>query len=186
MRALEAIRARRSTKRFTSTPVTREQVGTLLELAVLAPNHRMSAPWRFLVLGPSARAAYGRALGIRKARKLEDPEAARAMQERTEADAVAGPMMIAVAQIQSANPEILEEDYAAIWMAIQNLLLGAVELGLGTHIRTGAVFSDEAVRLAWGIAEGERVVGVILVGEPEGPSESKTRVPASERTVWLP
>lgn len=158
----------------------------MLELAVLAPNHRMTAPWRFLVLGPDARAAYGRALGVRKARKLEDPEAARVMQERTVAEAVAAPLMIAVVQIKSANPEILEEDYAAIWMAIQNLLLGAVELGLGTHLRTGAVFADEAVGQAWGVGEGERVVGVILLGEPDGTSESKARVPASERTAWLP
>ena len=186
MTVIEAIRNRRSTKKFTTTPVTRDQVETLLELAVLAPNHRMSAPWRFLVLGPDARAGYGQALGVRKARRIEDPEAARAVRERTVADAVGAPLMIAVAQVLSPNPEIMEEDYAAIWMAIQNLLLGAVGLGLGTHVRTGAVFGDQAVREAWGVADDERVVGVVLMGEPDGAPESKARVPASERTVWLP
>ncbi len=186
MTVIEAIRARRSTKTFTATPVTRDQVETLLALAVLAPNHRMTAPWRFLVLGPEARAGYGQALGVRKARKIEDPEAARTVRERTVADAVAAPLMIAVAQVLSPSLEILEEDYAAIWMAIDNVLLGAVELGLGTHIRTGAVFADEAVRQAWGVLENERVVGVVVVGEPEGMGESKARVPASDRTVWLP
>ncbi len=186
MTVIEAIRNRRSTKKFTATPVTRDQVETLLELAVLAPNHRMTAPWRFLVLGPEARAAYGRVLGIRKALKVADPDAAHTLRERTLADTVAAPLMIAVVQVLSPNPEILEEDYAAIWMAIQNMLLGAVALGLATHLRTGAVFGDPAVRQAWGVADGERAVGVILAGEPDGAAEPKVRVPAAERTVWLP
>jgi nitroreductase len=105
--------------------------------------------------------------------------------ERTVADAVAAPSMIAVVQKLSDNPEILEEDYAAIWMAIQNILLGAVELGLGSHLRTGAGFNDPAVRAAWGVADGERVVGVVLMGVPEGEVPAKARVPASERTAWL-
>lgn len=70
-------------------------------------------------------------------------------------------------------------------MAIQNILLGAVELGLGTHLRTGAVFNDPAVRSAWGVPDGERVVGVVLMGVPEGEVAPKPRGPASERTVWL-
>lgn len=185
MTVIEAIRNRRSTKVFAGTPVTREQIETLLGLAVLAPNHRMTAPWRFLVLGPDARRAYGQVLGGRKAKKVEDAEAARVIVERTVADAVAAPSMIAAVQRLSDNPEIVEEDYAAIWMAIQNILLGAVELGLGSHLRTGAVFGDPAVRSAWGVADGERVVGVVLTGVPEGEVPPKARVSASERTAWL-
>jgi nitroreductase len=185
MTVIEAIRSRRSTKAFAATPVTREQVETLLELAVLAPNHRMTAPWRFLVLGPAARRCYGEILGGRKARKVADAEAARIIVEKTTAEAVAAPLMLAVVQQPSDNPEILEEDYAATWMAIQNILLGAVELGLGTHLRTGAVFSDPAIRVAWSVMDGERVVAVILVGVPDGEGTPKPRIPAAERTHWL-
>lgn len=185
MTVIEAIRRRRSTKAFTATPVTREQVETLLELAVLAPNHRMSAPWRFLALGPVARRAYGEILGGRKAKKVADADAARIIVEKTTAEAVAAPLMLAVVQRLSDNPEILEEDYAASWMAIQNILLGAVELGLGSHLRTGAVFSDPAVRAAWGVGDGERVIAVILLGVPDGEGTPKPRIPAVERTSWL-
>ena len=75
MQASDAIRERRSIKRFAEQPVTREQIETLLSAATLAPNHRLTQPWRFYVLGPDARYAYGLALGNRKARKLEDPAA---------------------------------------------------------------------------------------------------------------
>src|SRR6202011_3689309 len=98
------------------------------------PNHRLTQPWRFYVLGPVARNAYGLALGDRKARELEDTESARAVRANGAAEHRALPAMIAVAVVNEENPETREEDYAAALMAIQNLSLAAVELGLGTHI----------------------------------------------------
>jgi hypothetical protein len=35
----------------------------------VGPNHRLTQPWRFAVLGPEARASYGLALGNRKAKR---------------------------------------------------------------------------------------------------------------------
>ena len=72
MRASEAIRQRRSIKRFTGRAVTREEIEAILAAATMAPNHRLTQPWRFYVLGPEARHAYGLALGERKARKQPD------------------------------------------------------------------------------------------------------------------
>ena len=142
-------------------------------------------PWRFYVLGPEAREAYGLAVGIRKARKIEDPEASRAMRDRVAAEHRALPCMIAVAIVKSDNPEIAEEDYAATMMGLQNLALTAVELGLGTAMRTGAVMGDEAARTAAGVAENERIVAIVNVGEPaELPGGPKKRA-AAEVTTWV-
>jgi len=186
MTVIEAIKARRSTKSFAPTPVAREQIEALLALVVLAPNHRMSAPWRFLVMGPEARRAYGEALGRRKAKKVEDAEAARVIVEKTATEAIAAPAMIGLVQRVSDNPEIVEEDYAAIWMGIQNLLLGATDLGLGSHIRTGAVLGDAAVRGPLRLEEAERLVALVLLGHPAGEVAEKPRGPATDRTAWLP
>ena len=51
MQVEEAIRERRTLKAFTDEPVRRELVRELLELAVLAPNHHETEPWRFWVVG---------------------------------------------------------------------------------------------------------------------------------------
>src|SRR6185503_7989382 len=128
MHVSDAIRDRRSVKRFAERTVSREEIETLLAAATLAPNHRLTQPWRFYVLGPEARYAYGLALGDRKARKLEDSEAARAMRETVAAEHRALPCMIAVAVVDTDNPETREEDYAAAMMAIQNIALSALEL----------------------------------------------------------
>jgi nitroreductase len=186
MHVSDAISTRRSIKRFTSRSVTREEIETLLAAAVAAPNHRLTQPWRFYVLGPEARQAYGLALGDRKARKLEDPDAARAMRDTVAAEHRALPAMLIVAVADNENPEIREEDYAAAMMAIQNLSLTALELGLGTHMKTGAVMSDPAARAAAGVKDGERIVAVVNIGEPAEVPPPKKREPATAFTTWRP
>ncbi|MES2125157.1 MAG: nitroreductase, partial [Gemmatimonadota bacterium] len=183
---LDAIQHRRSIRQFTDRPVTRDEMERILDAAIAAPNHRMTQPWRFYVLGPEARRAYGETLGSRKAKKIEDPAAAQALIEKVVAGEVALPAMLAVATTVSENPEIREEDYAATMMAVQNLMLAAQATGLGTHIRTGAVMDDPRVRSALGVPEGERIIATIQVGEPAAMPEAKARRPAAEVTTWLP
>ena len=186
MHVADAISTRRSIKRFTSRSVTREQIETLLAAAAAAPNHRLTQPWRFYVLGPEARQAYGLALGERKTRKLEDPDAARAMRDTVAAEHRALPAMLVVAVVNTENPEIREEDYAAVMMGIQNLSLAAVALGLGTHVKTGAVMTDPAARLAAGVTDNERIVAVVNIGEPAEVPPAKPREPATAFTTWRP
>jgi nitroreductase len=182
----EAIAARRSIKRFTDREVTRAELERLLEPATLGPNHRLTEPWRFYVLGPEARGAYGAALGARKASKVEDPDAAALVRDKVVREHEAVPAMIAVAMVQDENPEIREEDYAAVFMGIENLSLAAVALGLGTHLKTGAVMDDPAARAAVGVQDGERIVALVRVGEPAGMPEAPPRLPAADRSVWRP
>ncbi|MGH7443516.1 MAG: nitroreductase family protein [Longimicrobiales bacterium] len=185
MDVFDAIESRRSIKRFTERAVSREDVQRLLDAFTRAPNHRMTQPWRFYVLGPDARLAYGAALGARKARKIEDAAAAAAKQEKIAGEHAALPAMIAVAMVQDENPEIREEDYAAIFMGLQNLALAAESMGLGTHIKTGAVMDDPAARAAAGIRDGERIVAIVNVGEPAEVPDAKARVHAEEFTTWV-
>jgi nitroreductase len=186
MRISDAISNRRSIKRFTSRPVTKEEIEKLLAAATLAPNHRLTQPWRFYVLGPESRFAYGLALGERKARKLEDAAAGRALRDSVAAEHRALPAMIAVALVDNDNLEAREEDYAAAMMGVQNLSLVALELGLGTHIKTGAIMGDSAARAAVGLPTRERIVAVVNVGEPADTPSPKKREAAALFTTWVP
>ena len=186
MHVADAIRARRSIKRFTDAPVSREQIESLLSAAVLAPNHRLTEPWRFYALGPEAREAYGRVLGGRKARKITDPAAAQATIDQVAKEHRALPAMLAVAIVQNADPEILAEDHAAAMMAIENLSLLAVAMGLGTHIKTGAVMADPAARAVVGAHDDERIVAIVNVGVPAETPAPKPRGSADSRTTWVP
>jgi len=186
MDIFEAISERRSIKAFTDRPIPRETIEQLLSVAVLAPNHRMTEPWRFYVLGPEARAGFGRALGFRKAKRVDDPEAKVAVIHKVEATHRAMPAMLAVAMTLDENPEIREEDYAATYMAVQNLCLAAPTLGLGTHVKSGGVMDDPKARTAIGVAEGERVIATIALGEPAAIPDAKPRRDAEDFTTWVP
>ena len=186
MHVTDAIQARRSIKRFADRPISRDEIEALLAAAALAPNHRLTQPWRFYVLGPEARYGYGLALGERKARKVENPDAARELRETVAAEHRALPAMIAVAVVNTDNPEIREEDYAAAMMALQNFALVAVAMGLGTHIKTGGVMSDAAARAAAGVRDDERIVAIVNLGVPADAPPPKKREPAATFTTWVP
>src|SRR4029453_17632784 len=96
------------------------------------------------------------------------------------------PCMIAVAVVDIDNPEQREEDYAAAMMAIQNIALTAVELGLGTHLKTGGVMGDPAARAAAGVRDNERIVAIVNVGEPADVPPAQRRELASSLTTWMP
>ena len=181
----DAIQRRRSIKRFTDRAVTRDEIERLLNAAVAAPNHRLTQPWRFYVLGPDAREAYGRALGERKALKLEDAEKGRALRDSVAREHRALPGMIVVAVIGNENPEIHAEDVSAAMMAVQNIALAAVAMGLGTHIKTGAVMRDPAARAAAGVRDDEEIIAIVNVGEPAEAAATKSREPATALTVWM-
>jgi nitroreductase len=186
MKISEAIESRRTIKRFTDRKVTREEIEKLLDSAVKAPNHRLTQPWRFYVLGPEARHAYGLALGNRKAKKQTDPEKAETLRQTVAREHQELPAMIAVAVVNSDNPEIAQEDYAATMMGIQNMQLTALEMGLGLAIRTGAVMDDPAARAAVGLPDDQKIVAVVNVGAPSDVPSEPARQPASAMTTWVP
>ena len=178
----EAIRSRVSVKEYTDVPVPPDVIRELLELAVLAPNHRMTEPLRFRVMGDDAKRAYAEALGARKAKNVDEPEVARRIVDKVVRYNTSIPAMIGVLVHEDENPEIREEDYATAFMAIENLCLAAVARGLGTHIKTGAVMGEPSLREALEVPDDHRLAAIVFLGEPAEVPDPKERTPASEVT----
>lgn len=179
-----SIQFRRSHKRFKAAPIDRLQIQTLLEAAVLAPNHKLTEPWGFLVLGERAKRAYAETKARIKAGSPAGTDAAAKSQKIVE-EILAIPAIVAVTQKQDADPMRREEDYAAVFMAIQNLLLAATALGLGTKLHTGSILSDAWLREALKVESDERIVAFVDVGEPAEDVPARRRTAVSEKTRWL-
>src|SRR4051794_11015379 len=92
----ELIRGRRTHKAYAPEPVDRTTLEALFELARWAPNHNLTNPWRFRVLGPQALAALKQAAGPEAAAKL-DP----------------APTLVAASPVRAGGPVQDEEDFAA-------------------------------------------------------------------------
>ena len=180
-----AIRERVSVKEYTDEPVPRDRMERLLDLALLVPNHRMTEPLEFRVMGPAAKRAYAEALAGRKTKKIDDEAVAGQVREKVVRRTTTVPSMVAVLVHEDEDPEVREEDYATAFMAIQNLSLAAEEEGLGTHIKTGAVMTEPALRDALDVAEDQRLAAIVFIGEPAERPDPKDRRPAAEVTRWL-
>ncbi|HWH14736.1 MAG TPA: nitroreductase [Miltoncostaeaceae bacterium] len=173
----DAIRERRSVGRVTDAPVARALVERLLEAALWAPNHRMTGPWRFVVVAGDARDALGdahaRAVG-RAAPETADEvlEAQRALTRRA-------PVVIAcISHPSSEDPVVRREDRDAVSAAIQNLLLVAHAEGLGAIWRTGAFVDEAEVRGHLGCGPHDEIVGLVYVGWPAAPAGAPPPRPA--------
>ena len=93
--------------------------------------------------------------------------------------------MIAVAMTQSDNPETREEDYAAVMMSVAMLSIAAVERGLGTHIKTGAVMQDPAARAAVGLPDNEKIVAIVNLGRPSELPPARERGSLETFVRWV-
>jgi nitroreductase len=186
MSVFNTIRQRRSHKRFTTRPVAPEEIKALLEAAVLAPNHKLTQPWGFAVLGPRSRRKYAEIKAHNKVKDEANSEFANAKREKIAAETAAIPGVIVVTQKWDANPARAEEDYAAVFMAIQNMLLLATSLGLGSKVHTGRIMEEPQLRELIGAAQDERVVAIVHLGEPAEELPPKARIPAEQKTKWLP
>jgi nitroreductase len=163
------VRTRRTYKAFEPAPVDRETLDELLELARWAPNHNLTNPWRFRVLGPLALAALKEAAGPEAAPKLDR-----------------APTLVAASVTQSGDPIADDEDFAAAACATLIVLLGAHARGLGGYWRTPDVLRTPEGRAACGIAEGERVLGLIHLGRPKGEKPPPDRAPVDDYAHYLP
>ncbi|MGH7546409.1 MAG: nitroreductase family protein [Gemmatimonadota bacterium] len=187
MDVLELVRRRRSVKAFTDEPVKRDLLESLIEVAVWAPNHKLTEPWLFYVLGDETRGRFAKLRRDLRARKLPNPDGAEAQAalRKVLEDTMATPALVAVSCAVAGDPVRRDEDYAATAMAVQNLLIAAWSLGLGSYLRTGEILEHPEARALLGVPDDHRLFGVISLGRPADVPQ-KTRTPAREKTRWLP
>jgi nitroreductase len=165
----EAIRTRRTHKVYGSEPVPRETLDELFELARWAPNHNLTNPWRFRVLGPESLAALKRVAGTEAAAKLDR-----------------APTLVVASQVRSDDSVQDEEDLCAVAAAISYVLLAAHGRGLAGYWRSPAVLRSSEGRAAAGVPANERVLGLIHLGPPRQEKEPPERLPPGDYVTFLP
>jgi nitroreductase len=143
----QAIRTRRTHKAFGSQPVERATLDELFELARWAPNHHLTNPWRFRVLGEEARARLKLAAGPEQAAKLDR-----------------APTLIVVSAELSGEELQDQEDLNATAIAAYIVLLVAHARGLAGYWRTPAVLRTPDGRGAVGLPDEEQVLGLLHLG----------------------
>ena len=153
MEALQAIKGRRSIRKYTEEPVSENQLNQILEAGRWAPSRGNSQPWKFIMLSDS---------------QIRNELADTIPTGKFIAQAPQGIAVVVDPRI-SKHPE---QEGAA---AIQNMLLVAHTLGLGTCWISvyGTDWSKAAAKIL-GIPDEEWLISIISVGHPaEAPDKGR-------------
>jgi nitroreductase len=165
----ELAHARRTHKAFGPEPVAPATLRELLDVARLAPNHHLTQPWRFRVLGPETLDALKECAGPGEAAKLDR-----------------APTLVVASAALSGEVVQDEEDVCATAAAIMLVLLAATERGLASYWRTPGVLRTARGRETVGVPDGERVLGLLHFGAPEREPAPRERKTAESYVEFLP
>ena len=168
MEVEDAIRSRRTHKAYGREPVDRAQLEELLELARWAPNHNLTNPWRFRVIGAQA---------LERLKEAAGPEAAAKLDR--------APTLIVCSCALSGDPVQDEEDLHAAACAAYIVLLAAHSRGLAGYWRTPEALRAQEGRAAVGMPEDERFVGLLHLGTPVQEQRVPERLPPEQVVEFL-
>ena len=163
-----AIRTRRTHKAYAPEPVPRETLDELFELARWAPNHNLTNPWRFRVVGPEALARLKEAAGPEAAAKLDR-----------------APTLVVASVLQTGDSVQDEEDVAAGAVAAYIVLLAAHARGLAGYWRTPGVLRTPEGRAAVGLSDDEHFIGLLHLGRARQEKPVPQRTAPGEFATYL-
>ncbi len=185
----EVMGSLRSVREFSDRPVSEEALRAVLEMATRAPNGGNQQSWRFIVIRDAAvRREVGRLYQAAMLQQLKaaTPEeaAARPGLSRTLRDAIhltktigQTPPVLVMCCVQKgygADPG------ATIFPAVQNLMLAAWSLGLGTVLTTVWEHQEQEMRATLHVPQDFRMAALIPVGYPGRPYGPPKRKPLDE------
>ena len=191
---LELIRSRRSIRQFSDRAVGREDIARLLEAARWAPSNHNRQPWRFLVIEDKSQikqlAETVRQGLSEKLKALPETAATYAGEFTQHATFFAtAPVLLVVLHKQSVsvaapllaglkNPNLVSGDPLSVAMAVQNVLLAAQTLGLGTCVLTAPLLAQEALAGSLNLPAGHDLTCLVALGHP-----AESPVPPRRKTI---
>ena len=143
---MEAIQARRTIFKFKPDPVPKNILEDILYAGIWAPNHHLTEPWRFTILGEKVKLTLADRYGEIQIEKVtSNPAAAKAATEENLAEIgargvqkfMSKPTIVAVSCIKEGNTQRQLEDYASTCCAMLNIQLAGWEQGIGMQWSTG-------------------------------------------------
>lgn len=165
------IRGRRSVVQFQPELPDPDILRAAVEAARWAPNHHLTNPWRFYVLGPQARDAV-----ITLNTELVAQKRGAAQAEAKDKRWRNVPGWLVVTCRKNDDEVTAREDYAATACAIQNLMLYLHSAGVASKWTTGAVTRETGFYEACAIdPEAEYCVGLIWYGYAQQAPRSQRR-----------
>lgn len=160
------IQSRRTTlpKRLIGPGPDAAQKSAILQAAAAAPDHDQLLPWRFVEIPAHARGALGQA--FETALLERDPDAGAQECAQAQEKAMRSPwLLLAVVRTEGDPVDIgAHERLLSAGAAIQNMLLMAAAMGMGSALTSGKAMSSQALRTLFKLAPHEQALCFINMG----------------------
>jgi nitroreductase len=188
---LETIERRRSIRKFKQETIDRETIDRLLEAAVLAPSAKNSQPWRFTVIDEARRGEFLEVVRKGVANREAEGEEIGTIQWSIRCIEQA-PVTILVHNVDGIHPWKAREEHESWWdvatvqsvgAAIQNMLLAATELGLGS-LWIADVWEAYPEINAW-LETDHQLVSAVSFGYTDATPPVPARKPMKDVVRWL-
>jgi len=208
MELYDALLTTRAMRRYRDDPVTDDEIERCLRAAQQAPRGGNLQPWQYLVVTDPERRArvgelyksaydrYERTL-LAMTPRFRTPEDEASWRRTAEASRhLADHFGEAPALVLFLLPMIewMPADdegrmdigplYASVYPAVQNFMLAARELGIGTALTTVVRIRHDELRALLGIPESMEVAAVVPMGRPTGSFGVARRKPVAAVTHW--
>lgn len=170
MLLLEALEKRRSIRAYRPDAVPGELLDKIIYAASLAPSSFNEQPWRYYILTGESRQRLGEIM-VQGTHFLEEyiQMLGHEMNEhvlRWYSELGHAPVVV-VCTLQNTDDELMRDNgYLAIGSSIQNMLLTATELGLGSCYMTFSYWVRDELAGMLGVPEDRTIVGLIALGYP--------------------
>ncbi len=194
MDLFEAINTQRAMRRLKTDPVPDELIWKLLDAAIRAPSGGNRQPWNFIVIRDQETKekiavwyleAWNKVYGPARQAMTANPDMARTFNSADYlANHLAQVPLLVLATVQQAGVASVSTAGASIYPAVQNLMLAARALGLGTTLTTLHRDHEADVKELLGIPEGVETMALIPVGWPRGKFGPGQRLPVEKVTYW--
>ncbi len=186
MNTLDAIAARRSIRKFKDTPLPEELLQKILLAGTQAPSGKNRQPWRFMIVKAEKRAEMLRIFreAIHQAKARGDdigssPWSANVMEQAPVSVFVINPEGLPPWLEHSTDQNIWDVvDIQSVGAAIQNMLLAAQDLGIGSLWICDVFYAYEEL-MNWLGEKGELIAAVSLGYADESPA-ARPRKPLNE------
>jgi len=193
---MNAIYDRRSIRKYQSTAISRESIEKIIQAGMQAPSPKNRQPWRFVVIEGAAKNGMIEAMNKGLERELRQPSLPKSKQYIAGTRHTISIMEQTPVTIFIINPCNTMLDYQKDWethiyeaanlqavgACIQNMLLTATELGIGSLWNCDIYFAYEEL-LKW-LDTKEQIVAAVSFGIPDECPEARPRKDIDELTEW--
>ena len=168
---------------YNDSPISKETIQKILEVANYAPTHRKTQPWRFKVMH-SAESRINLGTFLSEKYKETTNTFSEFKHKRIQEKTKKAGCVIVICMQRDEKESIPEwEEIAATAMAVQNMWLVCSEIGVGCYWSSPSQinYMQELIKLN----TGEKCLGLLYMGNYDTSPEAWQRTPMEEKTQWF-